>query len=33
VSFLALELLLDTTVEEEGNVGVFLGLCLVSIAL
>jgi hypothetical protein len=33
VSLLAFELLLDTTVEEEGNVGVFLGLCLVSVEL
>jgi hypothetical protein len=27
VSFLAFELLLDTSIEEEGDVGVFLGLC------
>lgn len=27
VSFLALELLLDTSIEEEGDVGVFLGFC------
>jgi hypothetical protein len=27
VSFLAFELFLDTSVEEEGDVGVFLGLC------
>jgi hypothetical protein len=31
VSLLALELLLDTSVEEEGNVGVLFGFCLVSI--
>lgn len=31
MSLFALELLLDTTVEQEGNVCVFLGLYLVSV--
>ena len=30
MSLLAIELLLDTSVEEEGDVGVLFGLCLVS---
>jgi len=33
VSLLALELLLDTTVEEEGNVGVFLGFYLSAMSI